>query len=212
MGIRGSDNPQNWIRDFQVARKKPTIFEDCSGCLVENGFYTIWKNIQQETMQALAAVGCDANSSDNQLVVTGHSLGAAITHLAMFTLQNRGYEVLESYSFEAPRVGNKHFSDAFDERFTRKYSVFRVTHWKDPVPHLPPELLGYYHVPTEIYVNKTGGIHVCNGAEDRYCADRWPLVETLFHAKDHCGFPLVKGGDICSCATEGPDDSTTVLV
>jgi len=96
------------------------------------------------------------------LYVTGHSMGAALTHLAMFTLQNAGYRVAKTYSYEAPRIGNKAFADAFSSRFSREFPVFRVTHSMDPVPHLPPQFLGYEHVPTEVWYDAKGNYTVCN--------------------------------------------------
>ena len=33
--------------------------------------------------------------------------GAALSHLAMFTLSENGWNIKKTYTFEAPRVGNK---------------------------------------------------------------------------------------------------------
>ena len=41
---------------------------------------------------------------DNLLYITGHRLGAALTHLAMFTLNDAGWNISKTYSFEAPRI------------------------------------------------------------------------------------------------------------
>merc|ERR1712014_160208 len=143
MGFRGSDNLENWIRDFQFWETNPITFKECVGCKVHSGFYDIWKNIRELAIDSLRNVGCAPGSKDNLIYVTGHSLGAALTHLAMFTLANAGFNVTKTYSFEAPRIGNRAFSNAFMERFTRKFPVFRLTHNQDPVPHLPPRFLSY---------------------------------------------------------------------
>merc|ERR1712031_136169 len=81
MSFRGSDNVENWIRDFQVWKVATRDFEDCEGCKVHTGFFTIWSNIQGPVMSALREVGCGQNGTDNLLYITGHSLGAALTHL-----------------------------------------------------------------------------------------------------------------------------------
>merc|ERR1712125_106750 len=109
----------------------------------------------------------------------------------MFTLHKAGYNVAKTYSFEAPRVGNKAFSDAFTLEFTRKFPVFRVTHSKDPVVHLPPEAMGYVHVQTEVYYSSAGSYKVCDSVEDTTCADQyWNVPDmALFHPGAHCASP-----------------------
>lgn len=47
-----------------------------------------------------------------------------------------------------PRVGNPAFANAFADSI----GEYRVVHYADIVPHLPPELLGFQHVPTEVCV------------------------------------------------------------
>lgn len=154
-------------------------------------------------LDALREVGCALQGKDNVLYITGHSLGAALTHLAMFTLHNVGYRIATTYSFEAPRIGNKAFSDAFASRFSRKFPVFRITHSMDPVPHLPPKSLGYEHVPTEVWYDAAGNYTVCVGAEDNACADRYGDVANLilFHTGDHCASSLMPNGSLCDPAS-----------
>ena len=60
-----------------------------------------------------------------------------------------GYNVGLSYLFESPRVGNANFVAAFDHEFARRIPMYRITHSRDPVPHLPPRYLTgfkYEHV------------------------------------------------------------------
>lgn len=57
---------------------------------------------------------------------------------------------------------------------TTGFSHYRVVHWDDPVPHLPPEATGFAHVPTEIfYVEDQSTYTVCNSTngEDGTCSD-----------------------------------------
>lgn len=201
IAFRGSDNVINWLRDFQVWEVNPKTFEGCDGCKVHAGFYDIWNAIRQKVVTSLEEIGCSTSGTDpdNVLYVTGHSLGAALTHIAMFTLENAGFNIAKSYSFEAPRVGNKAFSDAFSDRFTRKFPVYRLTHAQDPVVHLPPEAFSYVHVQTEVFYDSKGKYKVCEGVEDNSCADQyWDIPGMLLlHSGDHCGSPLVPNGDIC---------------
>ncbi len=203
MAFRGSDNAQNWMRDMEVWKLHPEPYANCQGCEVHSGFYTVWKNIQDLVLKAVNEVGCGQYSTgavDNLLYITGHSMGAALTHLAMFSLSDAGWNIAKTYSYEAPRVGNKAFSDKFNERFTRKFPVFRVTHNQDPIVHLPPEALGFYHVPSEVWYPKHGNYTICQGPEDAKCANQFSDIPGMiaFHRSDHCSSPLVPNGDICN--------------
>merc|ERR1719336_3501262 len=122
-------------------------------------------------LSALLDAGCEPGS--HKLHMTGHSLGGAIAHLAMFALEESGYEVASSYTFEAPRVGNRAFSAEFSKRFARRFPVFRITHHRDPVPHLPPQIMGYRHPETEVYYNSSGAFRICKGPEDKTCSNKF---------------------------------------
>jgi len=199
VSFRGSDNVENWVRNLQIWEIHPSTYHECEGCRVHSGFHMIWQNIEDSILAALNEVGCDQAGEDNLLYITGHSLGAALTHLAMFSLDTAGWKIAKTYSFEAPRVGNKEFADAFNDRFTRSFPVFRITHRKDPVPHLPPMSFGYTHVQAEIFYNSTNAWNVCPGTEDSKCADQyWDLPALLLHGGDHCSTPLLSNGDICN--------------
>eukprot|EP00930_Biecheleria_cincta_P076491 TRINITY_DN63697_c0_g1_i1.p1 TRINITY_DN63697_c0_g1~~TRINITY_DN63697_c0_g1_i1.p1 ORF type:complete len:302 (+),score=23.35 TRINITY_DN63697_c0_g1_i1:79-984(+) len=200
MSFRGSDNIENWIRNFETWDIRAVNFEDCDQCRVHDGFYHVWKNLRQMAVDALHDIGCTPHGADSLLYITGHSLGAALTHIAMFTLENAGYRVAKTYSYGAPRVGNSFFSEAFSARFLQRVPVFRITHHMDPVPHLPPEALGFVHVQEEVYYDEGGNFTVCPSVEDPACADQfWDLPSLiLLHAADHCRSPLVPGGDICN--------------
>jgi len=207
MAFRGSSNNFNWKRDAEFAKVLPVDYEDCEGCKVHSGFYTVWKNVRDEALQAIRDVGCgpmpDSNGNsqnpDNLLYVTGHSFGAALTELAMFTLQNHGFNVAKTYMFEAPRVGNKAFAVAFALNFERKFDVFRITHAQDPIVHLPPAFLGWEHVQTEVFYDRQGNYKVCMGNEDPDCSNQfWNIPDLLLHhSDDHCTVPLLDFGNIC---------------
>ncbi len=73
-------------------------------------------------------------------------------------------------NFGQPRVGDKAFSD-----FIAPLSVgsYRVTHWKDIVPHNPGNALGFYHNPTEVFEDDAHALKTCSATngEDLTCAD-----------------------------------------
>jgi len=207
MAFRGTKYMANWERNVEFWKVQPEAYSLCDGCKVHSGFSKTWLSVRNLTMAALKDVGCEPGGENKALYITGHSMGASLTHLAMFDLQDDGYDIKNSYSFEAPRVGNMAFSKAFSNRFpSRDVPVFRVTHYMDPVVHLPPTWIGYVHVETEVWFDDKGKWRVCDGRENQTCgADQFSNTPNMMvnHGADHCGNPLVEPttahpeGNIC---------------
>lgn len=84
------------------------------------------------------------------LLIAGHSLGGALATLAAALLP----EAL-LYSFGAPRVGNQAFVHAMRPAEVRHH---RYVNHRDPVPLLPPGLLGYQHSGRAYYIDKQGAV------------------------------------------------------
>ena len=79
------------------------------------------------------------------LVVTGHSLGAALA--TMFVLENAVVGQLHTpgvYTFASPRVGNGAFAGAYG--MLDRIETWRIVNAPDVVPNTPPDVLGYTHV------------------------------------------------------------------
>ena len=57
------------------------------------------------------------------------------------------YDVTTFYTYGQPRVGNALFATYFKTIL----SEYRVVHYADIVPHLPPELFNFHHVATEVH-------------------------------------------------------------
>jgi predicted lipase len=72
------------------------------------------------------------------LVLTGHSLGAAVAVLVARWLRSQG-KLVEVATFGSPKIGNWDFANSID------FPVTRVVNHCDIVPHLPP-LFDYHHV------------------------------------------------------------------
>eukprot|EP00435_Cladocopium_sp_Y103_P011920 s3786_g3.t1 len=124
--------------------------QDCQGCQVFDGFWRVWTGIESKVERVLIDNGCIPGTPQGTILLTGHSLGAAVATLAMYMLQLRGYSVGLSYNFASPRIGNDAFHDAFAKVFNRSVSVYRITRARDPVVHVPP-LPIYHHVGSEAY-------------------------------------------------------------
>ena len=94
--------------------------------------------------------------------------------LAVADLLHQGLHVDEYYSFGSPRVGDKKFYEWFDRVWGKRFKA-RITHHKDPVPHLPFELWGFHHLNTEVFYNKDNSFcQVCSDSgEDKECSNKY---------------------------------------
>jgi predicted lipase len=59
-------------------------------------------------------------------------------------------------NFGSPRVGNLEFTKFFEENIKNS---FRIVNFKDMVPHLPPEDIGFKHIGTEVWMLENGSIY-----------------------------------------------------
>jgi len=86
------------------------------------------------------------------LVLTGHSLGAALATLLAARLAGQGCSI-ELVTFGSPRVGDEALVASL-----RPLAVRRYVNCTDTVTQLPPPLL-YYHVDGLHYIDRLGQIH-----------------------------------------------------
>lgn len=88
------------------------------------------------------------------IVVTGHSLGAALATFAavdLITLFELPAEKFVFYNFGSPRTGNQAWTDLIFSLFPT--GSYRITHSNDPVPQQPAMILGFSHFANEIWYN-----------------------------------------------------------
>ncbi|ORY17424.1 Alpha/Beta hydrolase protein [Clohesyomyces aquaticus] len=145
VSFRGSTSIQNWIANFDIGAVNTDL---CNGCTAHSGFWNSWLEARDGV---LAAVKSAAQANPKyKIVATGHSLGGAIASLATAQLRNSGYSVA-LYTFGAPRVASPKLSDYITAQPGGNY---RITHWNDPVPRLPPISFNFVHISPEYYINK----------------------------------------------------------
>ncbi|KAL1648481.1 hypothetical protein SLS58_002236 [Diplodia intermedia] len=144
VSFRGSGSVRNYLTDLNFHNIDAS--ELCDGCEAFDGFYTSWKEARTGVLSSVKSAAA-ANPSF-QIVCVGHSLGGAVAVFAATELRNSNYSV-SLYTFGQPRIGPKKVSDYI----TDQGDNYRITHKKDPVPKLPPLLLGYVHVSPEYYLS-----------------------------------------------------------
>jgi hypothetical protein len=104
----------------------------------------------------------DPGHRDLQLVVTGHSLGAA-----MATIMAGSYPAASLVTFGSPRVGDAAFVARFAGRDVRRY-----VDCTDMVARVPPELLGYAHLAGLRYIDRNGAVAAVEPTKAQIEADR----------------------------------------
>lgn len=164
--FRGSSTIRNWMTDLDIVTSE---YPYCPGCMVHTGFLRAYNSIQQPLESSVARM----LSGARRVMVFGHSLGGALATLFAAAMLRAGTRNLEVYTYGQPRVGNRPFAIWYDG-WGRRH--FRVTHHRDPVPHLPPAYLGFDHVALELFYDSTNHseYHVCHGpGEDPACSNRY---------------------------------------
>ena len=136
ISFRGSQQPKDWINDFNGWHTTVPYGNYSSDIRVHKGFIKCYKSVRGKILQYIAA-----NKNEIAYVfLTGHSLGGALALLCAVDIQyNYPNLKLEVYTSGAPAVGNKAFARSYNRRVpdtTRTYAR------KDIVPKLPPKWFG----------------------------------------------------------------------
>jgi hypothetical protein len=93
-----------------------------------------------------------------RVLLTGHSLGAAMATLAALDLNRQGFPVCGVYNYGSPRVMDPALARIYKERGLDAMT-YRFRKGWDGVVDVPPPI-GYQHVGTEIYFTVNGGMLV----------------------------------------------------
>jgi len=139
----------------------------------------------------LAAVQALLNQHNaSSVVLTGHSLGAALALLDSVYLPLHlppGTRV-RTIGYGMPRVGNRAFADYVDALHSS--GLTRVNNKRDPIPIVPGRFLGFVHPSGEVHIQDEGGEWVpCPGQDDTspLCIVGDVLNVLLANITDHLG-------------------------
>jgi triacylglycerol lipase len=146
VSFRGTASPADWLHDFDFL---PAAYEPVADYgTVHQGFQAVYQVARESMLDEIRG----ADQTFTRLIVTGHSLGAALGELAApDLLHNSGVGVApEVQNFAGPRVGHHDFASIFDVQIS---TCFRVVNAWDIVPHLPPPLALFEHVGAAVRVN-----------------------------------------------------------
>jgi len=168
---RGSTSIKDWANNVDVIL---TGYPKCSKCEVHKGFY-------KEEQGVIATITAQVKSLKAQfpsysVVVTGHSLGAALATLTALDFLDSAIGPVRLFNFGSPRVGNTDFANFASAKLGDRN---RNTHHKDMVPHIPMHER-FTHISGEWYEDDMG-LRECVGLEDDTCSYQWHITSIDDH-------------------------------
>lgn len=140
--FRGTDSPENWKNNFLFCKKTIPYNNKNTKIRVHSGFLRGYQSVRSKIQGKIPQGIC-------KILITGHSLGAALGTLCAVDLQyNFKNADIEVFLFGCPAVGNKAFVRSYNKRV---FKTLRITNGNDIVTKLPPKIFGYRHVGINIH-------------------------------------------------------------
>ena len=133
---------------------------------MHEGFATALSQVKDALDKTRPTIDCS-------LLVTGHSLGAAMATLLVSAWANVQAS-MSLITFGSPRVGDSSFVATL-----AKIANSRYVDCTDGVTRVPLEVMGYRHVGNPLYIDRTGNI-TPNPGDDFVHNDRVRAVEEYF--------------------------------
>jgi len=205
VSFRGTKGIEQLIDELLHSRAVSYEIHDIQNAVVTGYFYDKYTSyIRDDFLSAVQQAAVDY--PDYQFYIAGHSLGGAFATLAALDASLSGVtspDNIHLYTYGCPRVGNFALAQAVVNNVGQ---IYRVTHHKDIVPHIPPcntdwtgqcqadpdiasengvELFHAWHVWPEVFYssNTTDDFKICYDGEDLTCSDQFATI--LDSINDH---------------------------
>lgn len=184
VSFRGTDSKRDWSQNAKVLW--PSRHE--LGGRIHRGFAEVSEQAKARVLEILSSL----DGGPRHLWITGHSLGGAIATELSAELMTNTLDPFSKWAvttFGAPRLGDLRFEHQYESRIGKGHCE---SHWwfvndGDPVPHLPPNLLGYVHSGLLFWFSKSGklipvderevGLQKAIEGEKAEAARRWNVLE-----------------------------------
>jgi len=180
-GFRGTraDSMKNWWTNLKAAMTANWV--GFNGISVHTGFAGAYAGARSTFRSGIhdsyemARSKCGAQrAAQCKVYITGHSLGGGLATLgALDVAKNPPHgalvkEQVTLFTYGAPRVGNKKFAMMFNKLMWGR--SWRFSNYKDIVTHVPPYIVGYRHVATEVWHPFRDGEGGASGNDWKQCA------------------------------------------
>jgi len=208
--FRGTESMRDWMSDANIIRVPMDLpgIPDNKRPRVHWGFLRQFRSLQPAIEQDLSQfLTRDSKTDADEIIIAGHSLGAAQCTLAglQFKLAHPAMKV-SCYTYGSPRVGNQAFVSMFHDKLD---VCKRYVNEEDPVTMIP-FAWRFTHIPGFTYLGKNGTM-CTEKVEHRW----WSMVKDLFLSLfgrenpvgDHsCDAYLEKLSSIFDCPSDTQDE------
>jgi hypothetical protein len=141
VAFRGTQQTHDWLTNLHMrSRVHPPIGR------VHSGFYDGFQDVQTEVERAMG------NPGNRALVITGHSLGGALSTIAA-AIWADSLPVTSIYTFGQPAVGKRSFVKFIEDNYSDQF--FRFVNDDDIVPRVPPT---FRHVGRLFHFDRSGDL------------------------------------------------------
>jgi triacylglycerol lipase len=149
LSFRGTSGLKNFLTDANALR----VRADWLKGTVHDGFKSALNSVWPEIVSKIGP----HEEQQNEIWLTGHSLGAALAQLAALRLTQEGYRVHNVYTFGTPRVGDRDFVADYDQKLGAR--TFPHVNHRDIVTRVPLVAMGYLATASVNIREFTGGGH-----------------------------------------------------
>lgn len=188
--FRGTDSHSlyNWVQNMHYWRTDLSVpFPNATGALVHTGFVSSYNSSSLRGNITEAMRSLQRWHPWAPVYIIGHSMGGALATVCALDLKYYfGLHDVRVYTFGSPRVGNDAFVNYFDWQVQES---FRTTHNRDIVPSVPLQIMGFRHVPREVWQVDFAGheaLTICSDSgEDPTCHDSMCYLGLCTSIADH---------------------------
>jgi len=205
VSFRGTRGVSQLMQQFLHSKAVSYLLHEVPNAVVTEYFYSNYIQFIRENFLNLFKDAVNAYPGF-QFYIVGHSLGGAFASLAVIDIHKHNLldkKDVALYTYGCPRVGDSNLAKTISNSVGE---IFRITHHRDIVPHLPPCITDFkggctakedhgnqhgslvfnaYHAGTEIFYDGNDGknFKVCKGPEDPNCSNKYSLF--LGSTDDH---------------------------
>lgn len=125
--FRGTETPDDWLSNIAINQTAHPWGP------VEEGFAKLYAQCSSAVLEAVQRAGAP------KVVVTGHSLGGALSTLAAADLAIN-HVAVQLYNFASPRTGSPSFADTFNQKIATAWRTVNTEDLVTTVPLATPNL------------------------------------------------------------------------
>jgi predicted lipase len=133
--FQGSQGIQDWLDDFEFWPAKLPFEVDGKDINIHHGFFEQYIAVRRYILDKIN------KSSPKEIIIIGHSLGAALASICAFDLSVTKQITSTAILFACPKIGGMNFVKAYKKYVPNTYAFI---YGNDIVPRVPPYWAFYF--------------------------------------------------------------------